>query len=81
MSMYRKKFTKLTTADFANVFLSFDDEERVKEEIRSDGFDEGKAEEKTVIAKNLLKMNMSIKDISKATGLSNKEIHNLKMTI
>lgn len=81
MATYNKKFNKLTTADLANVFLSFDDEERVKEEIRSDGFDEGKAEEKANVAKKMLKKKIPFKEISELTGLSNKEIHNLKMTI
>ena len=45
---------------------------------RSDGRKEGRKEgannEKKSIAKNLLKMNLSVKDIMKATGLSKKQI-------
>ena len=48
---------------------------------RSDGRKEGKIEGKketaTSIAKNLLKMNLSVKDIMKATGLSKKQITTL----
>ena len=48
---------------------------------RSDGRKEGKKEgannQKKSIAKNLLKMNLSIKDIMKATGLSRKQINML----
>ena len=42
------------------------------------GIKDGKAEEKISIAKNLLDLNMSINDISKATGLSVEQIENLK---
>ena len=41
---------------------------------RSDGRKEGASNEKKSIAKNLLKMNLSVKDIMKATGLSKKQI-------
>ena len=41
---------------------------------RSDGRKEGANNEKKSIAKNLLKMNLSVKDIMKATGLSKKQI-------
>ncbi len=52
---------------------------------RSDGYNDGKQEGKregrkdtaTSIAKNLLKMNLSVKDIMKATGLSKKQITTL----
>ncbi len=48
---------------------------------RSDGYNDGKQEGKgetaTFIAKNLLKMNLSVKDIMKATGLSKKQITTL----
>ena len=84
MSMYRKKFTKLTTADFANVFLNFDDnDEMVKRTIRSEAFEDGitkgKTEEKLKTAKNLLKSGISEKIISDATGLSKDEINAIKL--
>ena len=41
------------------------------------GIEQGISSEKEKIAKNLLSMNMSIEDISKATGLSIDEIKNL----
>ena len=52
---------------------------------RSDGYNDGKQEGKkegrkdtaTSIAKNLLKMNLSVKDILKATGFSKKQITTL----
>jgi len=44
----------------------------------SDGLAKGRIEEKQEIAKNLLNLNIAIEDISKATGLSEKEIKALK---
>ncbi|MDO4975140.1 MAG: hypothetical protein Q4E61_02335 [Alphaproteobacteria bacterium] len=47
-------------------------------EAKEDGIALGKTEANIETAKNLLKMNMSINDISKATGLSEEEILSLK---
>lgn len=44
----------------------------------SQGISQGIEQNKVEIAKNLLKMKMSLSDISKATGLSTEEIENLK---
>ena len=44
----------------------------------NDGISKGVSKEKVNIAKNLLLMNMSLEDISKATGLSIEEINKLK---
>ena len=44
---------------------------------RKEGRKEGASNEKKSIAKNLLKMNLSVKDIMKATGLSKKQITTL----
>ena len=41
------------------------------------GIAQGISQEKTTIAQNLLKLNISKKDIAKATGLSMKEIQSL----
>ena len=58
-----------------------DAKEEAKEEGMSQGIErgieQGISSEKEKIAKNLLSMNMSIEDISKATGLSIDEIKNL----
>ena len=43
----------------------------------AEGEAKGREEDKKETAKNLLDMNMSIKDICKATGLSEKDIHNI----
>ena len=42
------------------------------------GIAQGKKEEKKKIAKNLLKINMTIEQIEKATGLTKEEIERLK---
>ena len=44
----------------------------------NDGISKGVSKEKVNIAKNLLSMNMSLEDISKATELSVEEINKLK---
>lgn len=41
--------------------------------------DEGKTEEKIKVARNALKMNMSVDDISKLTGLSRQQIEDIKI--
>ena len=48
-----------------------------RKEGRKEGREEGATNEKKSIAKNLLKMNLSVKDIMKATGLSKKQITTL----
>ena len=45
-----------------------------REEGIEQGIEQGVTSEKKSIAKNLLKMNLSVKDIMKATGLSKKQI-------
>ena len=47
-------------------------------EARENGINDGISKEKVSIAKNLLSMNMSLEDISKATGLSVEEINKLR---
>ena len=59
--------------------LSYEEEEeKLRRSEIHEAKDEGIAEEKENIAINLLKMNMSSKDIEKATGLTEKEIAKLK---
>ena len=45
---------------------------------RQEGHQEGRQEERYSVAKSMLKMNFSKSDISKVTGLSTKQIENLK---
>lgn len=40
---------------------------------------EGRTEEKIKVARNALKMNMSVDDISKLTGLSRQQIEDIKI--
>ena len=55
------------------------------EDSYSSGYDSGKSDgisnEKINIAKNMLKKNMSIEDISDVTGLTIEEINNLRENI
>ena len=54
------------------------DRKQAIKEGKAEGRAEGKIESKLEIAQNMLNMNMDIKIISKATGLSENEIKNLK---
>ena len=44
----------------------------------AEGKEDGRAEEKIVIARKLLEMNSPVNDIAKATGLSIEEIERLR---
>ena len=59
------------------------DEERLqeREEGREEGRQEGRQNKATEIALNLLNMDMSFSVISQATGLSEKEIQQLKNSL
>ena len=50
------------------------------EGAKKEGIEQGINEKAREIAKNLLNMNMSIEDISKATGLTETDIQKLKTT-
>ena len=50
-------------------------------EAKNEGISQGISEEKNNVAKNLLSMNMTIEDISKATGLSLEEIKNISKNL
>ena len=52
--------------------------ENATNEGKAIGIDEGKAEGKIEVAKNLLKKNMNLEDISEVTGLSLKQINEIK---
>ena len=59
------------------------DLEKIAQDIQDEqyylaGKNDGIIQEKREIAKNLFKMNMSLEDISKATGLTIEEIKKLK---
>ena len=51
-----------------------------KRDGKQEGMLEGKQEEKLMIAKNMLDLDIDIDKIVKATGLSEEEINNLKDT-
>lgn len=58
----------------AERLLFVDSNKRSMEEGRAEGRKEGRAEGRKEVARNLLRMGMSIGDISKATGIAKEEI-------
>ena len=85
-----KYITNVTIVNDNPEFQKYMSEEEDKKKIQNsllsearenginDGISKGVSQEKVNIAKNLLSMNMSLEDISKATGLSVEEIENIK---
>ena len=61
----------------AERLLLVDSNKRSMEEGRAEGRVEGRAEGRAEVARNLLRMGMSIEDISKATGITKEEIERL----
>ncbi|MBO7278078.1 MAG: hypothetical protein J6U70_00555, partial [Bacteroidales bacterium] len=53
------------------------DWENIKSTARREGREEGRAEERLAVAKNLKSLGISFADIAKATGLTLKEIEAL----
>ena len=83
---YEEKMLTLTKDGVVINHLSYEeDQEKLRRseihEARDEGIAKGIAERNNEIAINLLKMNMSSKDIEKATGLTEKEIKKLKENI
>ena len=84
-----KYITKVTIVNDDPEFQKYMSEEEDKKKIQNsllsearenginDGISKGVSQEKVNIAKNLLSMNMSLEDISKATGLLIEEINKL----
>ena len=61
-------------------FINYYNIEEMHEAEKHDFYNTGKQEEKLTIAKNMLKLDIDIDKIVKATGLSEEEINNLKDT-
>ena len=61
-------------------FINYYNIEEMHEAEKQDFYNTGKQEEKLTIAKNMLKLDIDIDKIVKATGLSEEEINNLKDT-
>ena len=61
-------------------FINYYNIEEMHEAEKQDFYNTGKQEEKIMIAKNMLKLDIDIDKIVKATGLSEEEINNLKDT-
>ena len=53
------------------------DWENIKSTARREGREEGRAEERLAVAKNLKSLGISFADIAKATGLTHEEIEAL----
>jgi len=52
--------------------------EKAENRVRVEGRAEGRAEGLAEVAKNLLKLEMPVKDIAEATGLTNDEVEQLR---
>ena len=63
--------------DKFDALVKYNEIEDAKKEGRTEGIAEGTKEKTIEIARNLLNMQMSIEDISKATGLTEDEIKSL----
>ena len=61
-------------------FINYYNIEEMHEAEKQDFYNTGKQEEKIMIAKNMLELDIDIYKIVKATGLSEEEINNLKDT-
>ena len=83
MKEFKKKIQSLNESREYKEFLSAEEDARktnntFKEIGRREGVEIGKSERNIEIARNLLKKNMSIQDISEVTGLPLSEIEKLK---
>ena len=87
---YEDKMLTLTKDGVVINHLSYEEEQEklrrsdiheARDEGISEGITKGIAEEKENIAINMLKRNMSIKDIIEITGLTEKEIEKIKQKI
>lgn len=83
MDKIYKRLDKLSEDEALS--LLYDEKEREEEKKQAEieyaeehGLNKGISQGIKQTAKNLLSMNMSLEDISKATGLSIEEINNLK---
>jgi predicted transposase/invertase (TIGR01784 family) len=79
--LFVQEFMPIIEQEGSNMGLSLEDTSFARY-YRKEGFDKGKAigktEEAIIIAKNLLNLDIDIEKISKATGLTEGEIINLK---
>ena len=64
--------------EFQKYMSEEEDKRKIQNSLISEAKNEGISEEKVNIAKNMLKKNVSMEDISDITGLSVEEIENIK---
>ena len=79
MEEYTKKVEDLNDSDaFTSWITPEEDAEMILNTEKHISYDEGKKQEKGIIARNLLKVGLDIKVIMDATGLSKEQIEGLK---
>ena len=71
------KFTPVELKEYEDSLKTYRDLKNSLDTAEEKGRMEGREEEKIAIARNLKSMDMSISDISKATGLSEEEIDSI----
>ena len=64
--------------EFQKYMSEEEDKKKIQNSLLSEAKEKGISQEKVSIAKNLLSMNMTLEDISKATGLSIENLNELK---
>ena len=79
VAKYTNELTKLNDSDEFQSWMTYEeDQQMILNTEKKMSYNEGQNDSKFEIAKSLLQQNISIDVISKATGLSNKEILRLK---
>ena len=83
VAKYTDELTKLNDSDEFQSWMTYEEDQQMilnteKKISYNEGLEQGQNDSKLEIAKSLLQQNISIDVISKATGLSNKEILELK---
>ena len=77
-----KEITKLTKEDLVKTDLFLTDEEMIANDqkfFRNEGYKEGAKDKSIQIAKNMLKENISLDQISRLTGLSKEELNKISV--
>ena len=79
VAKYTDELIKLNNSDEFQSWMTYEeDQQMILNTEKKMSYNEGQNDSKFEIAKSLLQQNISIDVISKATGLSNKEILRLK---
>ena len=86
MKEYEKQVTDLNNQETFQSFMSYEEEQKLiqnteKKIAYKDGIEQGIEQEKSEIAKNMLKENMDISIISRITGLDVDTLQKLSLEI